>query len=427
MNKTIITALFAVVAIIPLCLTQTAKGQSYWIGTGASAVDWDWEAASNWQDGNIPGRNEAIYIQNGGVAAYSSYTFSYYCDRYGIRIYEPSYDDPQLRFGNITIANHSALYLDSVIDFNYAQILLDNNSTLDIGISHENYGTLTEIRVNGNSTINAELKGFDKLHAYKITGDGTGTINITDIPGRSPAKNDNNGIELNNINIHSEVSGTSTVIVEHLSGIGNLTVASGAMQIGLADDRVGGNTTIANGSKLSLTNSYYSIITVNDGYNLSGGGTVELRGETSVVRILSGGSLDTSITLNAYANNTPFLVLEDGAILTFMEGSPLTILGANFGIDTLGTVFVDFSNVSLAGGNDYVIIDWTGVTNMQEGSFDVNAFTVSGEGVKGTFSVQASQLVFHATAVPEPSTWFLLGTGLGILLLTSRRRRNVQS
>jgi hypothetical protein len=45
----------------------------------------------------------------------------------------------------------------------------------------------------------------------------------------------------------------------------------------------------------------------------------------------------------------------------------------------------------------------------------------------GTFTVENNQLTFNATAIPEPSTWFLLGTGLGILLLTAHRRRNVQS
>jgi hypothetical protein len=45
----------------------------------------------------------------------------------------------------------------------------------------------------------------------------------------------------------------------------------------------------------------------------------------------------------------------------------------------------------------------------------------------GTFTIDGTQLTFHATAIPEPSTWFLLGTGLGILLLTAHRRRNVQS
>jgi hypothetical protein len=46
----------------------------------------------------------------------------------------------------------------------------------------------------------------------------------------------------------------------------------------------------------------------------------------------------------------------------------------------------------------------------------------------GTFTIDGTQLTFHATAIPEPSTWFLLGTGLGILFLTVRQhRRNAQS
>ncbi|MDR1144696.1 MAG: PEP-CTERM sorting domain-containing protein [Verrucomicrobiales bacterium] len=32
-----------------------------------------------------------------------------------------------------------------------------------------------------------------------------------------------------------------------------------------------------------------------------------------------------------------------------------------------------------------------------------------------------NQLTFNATAVPEPSTWFLIGAGLGALALIRRR------
>jgi hypothetical protein len=73
-----------------------------------------------------------------------------------------------------------------------------------------------------------------------------------------------------------------------------------------------------------------------------------------------------------------------------------------------------------AGGN--------GVFGFIGSDVTADAFTATnlGPDMGGTFTVNAEnkQLTFHATAVPEPTTYILLG----ILLLTARhRRRNVQS
>jgi hypothetical protein len=58
------------------------------------------------------------------------------------------------------------------------------------------------------------------------------------------------------------------------------------------------------------------------------------------------------------------------------------------------------------------------------GQFNLAADT----GVEGTFAVQNGQLTFTANAVPAPSAYFLLGAGLGALLLAAHyRRRHARS
>ncbi|MDR1144622.1 MAG: PEP-CTERM sorting domain-containing protein [Verrucomicrobiales bacterium] len=113
--------------------------------------------------------------------------------------------------------------------------------------------------------------------------------------------------------------------------------------------------------------------------------------------------------------------LQSGAILEYVEGSPLLILG-DISLYFDNGILVDFSNASLTVDSDYVIIDWTGGT--PTGNYNTADFTVAGTDVAGDFRIENSQLIFNATAVPEPSIWFLLGAGLGALALTTRHRRS---
>ncbi|MDR1146358.1 MAG: PEP-CTERM sorting domain-containing protein, partial [Verrucomicrobiales bacterium] len=158
-------------------------------------------------------------------------------------------------------------------------------------------------------------------------------------------------------------------------------------------------------------------VIIRNGYVLGGDGTVE-----GDLYIENGGRLETSISLFSNGSFSESILLYGGATLEYVEGSPLALLGSgSFYLETLTGVLIDFSNVSLTVDSDYVIIDWTG-SELSPYGHDVADFSVAGTDVEGNFRIENNQLIFNATAVPEPSTWFLLGAGLGALALLRRRR-----
>ncbi|MDR1303801.1 MAG: PEP-CTERM sorting domain-containing protein [Verrucomicrobiales bacterium] len=115
------------------------------------------------------------------------------------------------------------------------------------------------------------------------------------------------------------------------------------------------------------------------------------------------------------------LILNDGAVLVVDHnlnngGLPLTVTGS---LD-FSSLTVDFSNIFVQNGQDYVLIDYSAATG-SEGNWTLTAIGL-GEGQQGGFFTQDGLLLFNTAAVPEPSTWLLLGAGLGALTLIRRRQ-----
>jgi hypothetical protein len=393
--------LFIILAFLLLPLTAVAD--DYWNNTGIGA----WEDASNWSESVTPLPGENVNIANGGEARFTYDTLNYYYNQYG-------YSTPS--FDTVSIADYSTLYLDQEI--NLSKLSVSNNSTFNFyrGNNYGQFSYLPQMTITGNSTVNFDLEVFKYSSIDEITGDGTGTFKVTGNGQAAPLYY----LTWNNVNIYSEVDGS--VAFSDISGISNVTVASGTFRG--QDHRAGGNTTVASGATLQV--SEYLII--EGGYSLGGGGTVEFLSSvfTYGISINVGGRLSTSITIDSRSTSYSGLSLDLGATLEFAEDSPLIILAENFEIATWGTVLVDFSDVSLVGENDYVIIDWSGVTNM-DFYHGATSFSAVGTDVTGEFSIKGSQLVFTTDAVPEPSVYILLGIGLGVLLLTAHHRRRNQS
>jgi hypothetical protein len=405
MKKIMIAALFAVAVMLTQSTIQAQPYYYDWINSGTG----DWSEAANWNNGVpalVPGND--IYIGTGGRAEITWET------------YENLGGDP--RADIVTVTNGSTLYMDSYLEGVKQVILSGGSQLIQTPYGEINYfgGQSAKISLTGYSTITVAGSVW-AAYAYggvtHITGDSTGTIFIGDNGGGGL----DNYVEVSNVNLQT----TGNIAVSNLSGTSNVTVTSGTLLVAnMETGNQGGNVTIAGGAKLQTNYE----VGIKSGYLLSGGGTVD--SSNGSVHIYNGGRLDTSISFDSGSSGGfGYLALDSGAILVFAEDSPLTILGTNFEMDTWGTVFVDFSSSSLVDGNDYVIIDWTGVTNMREDYFDVNAFTATnlGPDMGGSFTVEGSQLTFTAGAVPEPSTYFLMGAGLGLLLLAARYRRKVQT
>jgi hypothetical protein len=137
--------------------------------------------------------------------------------------------------------------------------------------------------------------------------------------------------------------------------------------------------------------------------------------------LIGGGPGTLNLTLSAGAllhgsGTLDNLTLADGAILGYTGDLTVTT-----SITLSGGITIDFSNITVQDGEDYLILDYT------TASGDVNAehFTATGLGADqptGGFFVDNGTLIFNTSAVPEPTTWLLLTLGLSALTLLRRRK-----
>jgi autotransporter family porin len=170
-------------------------------------------------------------------------------------------------------------------------------------------------------------------------------------------------------------------------------------------------TLTGNGTQLigNITQDTESAININIENGATLGTATAAHTINGTVTIKENGHITTTLTLS---NG---ITLETGDILDYALNE--TGLQITTGPLAIGTdIQVDLSRLTAPG--DYLILDWTGAT----GSVSADSFTTAklNPDMTGTFTVEGTQLTF--TAIPEPSTWFLLATGLGLLLLTARYR-----
>jgi hypothetical protein len=294
--------------------------------------------------------------------------------------------------------------------------------------SHGVYGDWSAILTFTGGTITT---GSNNAHGIFFTDSSTGTLNNVNI---KTAGQDSHGV-------YAE-SSTLTLTDSDISATGNGSNAiyltgNSTGTASLNHNTLTGNITVEQSSTLNLTGSNGTVITGDVtalGYDFDSDSSVVVNNTLTDENTKLIGTLthDTDSTLNlTLGDNAAFigsgtvsnLVLGDNAILGYTDNGPLVIDGTLI----IGNgIQIDFSDATLEDTHAYTILDWSNADLI--GTVNVESFTAKNltPDMTGTFTVENNQLTFNATAIPEPSVYLLLGIGLGILLLTARRRK-VQS
>jgi autotransporter-associated beta strand protein len=197
-----------------------------------------------------------------------------------------------------------------------------------------------------------------------------------------------------------------------------------------------GTTTVIAGTLLANNTAGSAVgtsaVTVNSGGTLGGNGTIG--GATTIA---SGGKLTPGSSGTGALSFSAGLTLESGSITTFLikstgDFTSINILGntINYG----GNLVFNIASYTPAAGDAFTLFNMTGGATQSGGFSSVMAgsliFTeasgiwiASDGGYDYQFSQSTGQLSVGASqAVPEPSTYALLGLGALALLIAYRRK-----
>ncbi|MDR1145179.1 MAG: PEP-CTERM sorting domain-containing protein [Verrucomicrobiales bacterium] len=288
---------------------------------------------------------------------------------------------------NLTVANYGTVYIGNNITFN------NEYGAAQVAVIVTDLATL----VLAGSTIT----GGDSYLAYigvHVTFGGSGTLHNVNISGV------NMGVSVFDSTLTMN-GGTITVndAYNHagiVCGDGsNITLANGSVIIGDVWSGNSSNKITLTGANTALHGNFFTsdsasnaalIVDISDGALFEGAGTVSE------------------------------LTLGTGAIYKYTGGS-LTVTGS---ISIGNNVTIDLSNfLNPADLEGLTILDWSGATGAEELNLNQFNFITAQSTDPGDFTIENGQIIYTTAAVPEPSIWFLLGAGFGVLALLRLRRQ----
>lgn len=315
--------------------------------------------------------------------------------------------------GTVTVTG-GAIGVNSAAALGSASVSLNNSTSFTYVLTFGGSG----MNVSNNISYNAAVKNYvantggNNTYSGVMSFAGTGGGGLASTAGNTLTVTQ--GIQNTGGGIYFGGSAYLGTILLNASGSG-----TGGARIDGGKVVVGAGTTNATGS---------GAITLNGG-TLAGTGTVgavvmnaTTLGTTSF-SVLAPGDIGTAGTLTAAsltwngtaATYTTSLTFDIGAN---QAGSDELILTGALTKGTAGTFLFNFNDISggASAGQTYTLISAGSIG----GGFTASDFSASG--LSGTFSIVGNSVDFTVAAVPEPSTYLLLGFGLGTIVLTSGRR-----
>lgn len=414
---------------------------------GASVVfnvgNGDWNTASNWQISGttpwVPTGTDTAFIRGNRTANVTSAV-------------------PTVQV--VSIANAAGNPTLNIASTGTLNINNGTNNALTIGASTGVTGTLNVngglLSVIGNSVIGNTSGGIVNVNSGTYTSNQSIRLGIS--AGSSGALNVAGGLATVGTSLSVGVDGAGSVLVSGgtlttstatvASGVGStgsISVTAGRLQVSSTDDvflggRVTGTTSGAytqSGGEVSLGGGDGRLVigsTNGAGQVINSSATIS--GGNFSGRFLIGANTDSG------AGNGVLTIVGDAATIgsagTTGTGLELRATGEIvFQLDATGISTLDFSdlNVSMVEGSK-LTIDGTAYAGGAQIFTLIDAESFTGDfalldksvfgfapGYSTNLFLENNDVKLEILGIPEPSTWALLGLGLGVLIWRTRERR----